>query len=140
MYCRTPRVIQPCPTSPTAVPYKSYFHKSSKSQAFGLIIQIAYLYSHSSLYPARFLIKQKVYSKIKKSPSDVYLLFQISVTFISDICQLRLRYLSVAIQISQQTATLQSCFFSRKIYLFPTVPILMYINMREMKTMRYCLL
>jgi len=38
-----------------------------------------------------------VYIKIKKSPSDVYLLFQISVTFISDICQLRLRYLSVAI-------------------------------------------
>jgi len=45
----------------------------------------------------KFLIKQKVYIKIKKSPSDVYFLFQISVTFISDICQLRLRYLSVAI-------------------------------------------
>ena len=44
MYCRAPRVLLPCPTGPTAVPYESYCRQNIKLQLHNIVI---YLPSHT---------------------------------------------------------------------------------------------
>ena len=45
MYCRAPRVLLPCPTGPTAVPYKSYLRQNLKLQFHNIVIYLP-TYTH----------------------------------------------------------------------------------------------
>ena len=45
MYCRAPRVLLPCSTSPTTVPYKSYLRQNLKLQFHNIVIYLP-TYTH----------------------------------------------------------------------------------------------
>jgi len=45
MYCRAPRVLLPCPTGPTTVPYGSYLRQNLKLQFHNIVIYLP-TYTH----------------------------------------------------------------------------------------------
>ena len=61
MYCRAPRVLLPCPTSPTTVPYKSYLRQNLKLPFHNIVIYLPtythcdmWLYLHNSVWTFLF--------------------------------------------------------------------------------------
>jgi len=48
MYCRAPRVLLPCLTSPTTVPYKSYLRQNLKLQFHNIVIYLP-TYTHCDM-------------------------------------------------------------------------------------------